>query len=439
MREGLGTSRVWTRREFLAASAGVGAGLVLLGGCGGGAGGGAGSGSGQLTFQTWASTSGEQKGFRGLVQRFEKENPDASIKLEIVPGEQQYAKLDTRLAAGEGPDLARMQYQAIGRYSSQGALVDLSEYLDGDEASAFTPAFWQAVQYEGTPYALPHHTDTFAVFYNTGMFDKLGIEVPKSLDQSWTWDEFIQVAEQIKGEGVARYPFAMNWQTATAAYRWMSFLHQHGGQLLNNDLSGPMIDDSAGIETIAWNQSWFQNDLVPPSTSIKSQELIESLFANETIAMMLQGDWLIPYLVDSMKADWGVTYMIQDVEMASDMGGNAVGVTKDSQDPELAAEFVKFIASEEQMAQFCVDAQFIPVRKSLVKQGLDYTMRPKEMTVFVEQSETVPETMAAEQTIPKFNEINQVLADELELAFKEGQSPETTAKNIANESKEILG
>jgi multiple sugar transport system substrate-binding protein len=267
----------------------------------------------------------------------------------------------------------------------------------------------------------------------------LGIEVPKSLDQSWTWDEFIQVAEQIKGEGAAKYPFAMNWQTAGAAYRWMSFLHQHGGQLLNNDLSGPMIDDSAGIETIAWNQSWFQNDLVPPSTSIKSSELIESLFANETIAMMLQGDWLIPYLVDSMKADWGVTYMIQDVEMASDMGGNAVGVTKDSQDPELAAEFVKFIASEEQMAQFCVDAQFIPVRKSLVKQGLDYTMRPKEMTVFVEQSETVPETMAAEQTIPKFNEINQVLADELELAFKEGQSPETTAKNIASETNEILG
>src|SRR3712207_7690992 len=53
---------------------------------------------------------------------------------------------------------------------------------------------FRSVQYEDTPFALPHHTDTFAVFYNTGMFDKLGIEVPTSLDQSWTWDEFIQVA-----------------------------------------------------------------------------------------------------------------------------------------------------------------------------------------------------------------------------------------------------
>jgi multiple sugar transport system substrate-binding protein len=114
-------------------------------------------------------------------------------------------------------------------------------------------------------------------------------------------------------------------------------------------------------------------------------------------------------------------------------------VTRDSKNPELAAEFVKFIASEKQMAKFCVDAQFIPVRKSLVERGLDYTMRPKEMAVFVEQSKTVPETMAAEQTIPKFNEINQVLADELELAFKSGQSPKTTVKNITNKSKDILG
>src|SRR5918911_341666 len=113
-------SRGLTRRQFLATSAGAGAGLVLLGGCGGG---GSGSESGQLTFQTWASTSGEKKGFRGLVERFEKKNPHASVKLEIVPGEQQYAKLDTRLAAGKGPDLARMQYQAIGRYSSEGAMV----------------------------------------------------------------------------------------------------------------------------------------------------------------------------------------------------------------------------------------------------------------------------------------------------------------------------
>jgi multiple sugar transport system substrate-binding protein len=83
----------FTRRDFLKVGGGtlVGAYVLGLAGCGGSSE----SGSGELRFQTWASTSGEQKGFRGLVERYEKKNPDASIKLEIVPGEQQYAKLDT--------------------------------------------------------------------------------------------------------------------------------------------------------------------------------------------------------------------------------------------------------------------------------------------------------------------------------------------------------
>ena len=52
------------------------------------------------------------------------------------------------------------------------------------------------------------------------------------------------------------------------------------------------------------------------------------------------------------------------------------------------------------------------------------------MKLFVEQSTTVPTRMAEEQTIPEFNKVDQVLADELEAAFKTGQPAQTTAKNI---------
>jgi multiple sugar transport system substrate-binding protein len=134
-----------------------------------------------------------------------------------------------------------------------------------------------------------------------------------------------------------------------------------------------------------------------------------------------------------------VTYMIQDTSMASDLGGNAVAATADAKDPEAAAGFLKFLASDEEMKQFCIDAQFIPVRTSLVQEGLDYKLRPEDMGVFVKQSETVPETMAREQTFPDFNKVNQVLADELEAAFKTGQTPEDTAKNIESGITEALG
>jgi multiple sugar transport system substrate-binding protein len=389
-----------------------------------------------LSFLVWAGTA-EEEGFRGAIERFEEKNPGTKIDLIVIPYDN-YVKLNTLLAAGLAPDLVRCQYQMLGRYSSAGALVDLSEYLEPGYGDAFTPALWQAVGHEGRPYALPHHTDTFAVFYNKDIFGKLGIEVPQSLEESWTWEEFIRVSRRLRESGEADYPFAMAWQNLPSSYRWMWFLFQHGGQLLDDDLTGPRIDTPAGVETIAWHKMWFDDELVPPSTSIKSSQQIETLFANGNTAMMLNGNWMIPFLEESMSAGWDVTYMIRDVEMASDMGGNAVAVTRDSKNPELAAEFLKHLVSEEEMERFCVGAQFIPVRKSLVERGLDYSLRPEEMNLFVEQSTTVPEKMAQEQTVPNASQITQVLGNELEAAFKIGQSAEETATNISDGIERIF-
>ena len=141
---------------------------------------------------------------------------------------------------------------------------------------------------------MPHHTDTFACYYNVDFLKQLGVEPPASLDKSWSWSEFIRIGRTIKDKGLAPYGFAMAWQTA-AGYRWLPFLYQHGGQLLDADLRNPEINSPKGIETIAWTQSWFKEGLVPPSTYVKSTEQTQNLFANGTIGLLLGGDWQIPF------------------------------------------------------------------------------------------------------------------------------------------------
>ena len=81
----------------------------------------------------------------------------------------------------------------------------------------------------------------------------------------------------------------MSWQNSNT-YRWMMYLHQHGGQLLDDDLKSLRINSPAGIETIAWTQRWFKEGLVRPSTSLKSSEQTQNLFANGTIGMLLNGN-----------------------------------------------------------------------------------------------------------------------------------------------------
>ena len=185
-------SRGYSRRDFLKAGGGALLGAYALGlaGCGGSQ-----SGSGGMTFQTWAGPA-EEEGFRTIVDTFNKQNPDAKVKLEIVPFEQQYEKLDTRLAAGDAPDLVRIQYQEMGRYASEGTLVDLSEYVRlGLRRRVRAGALGSRCSYEGGFYGVPQHTDALGdLLQRQRMLDKLGVDVPGRPwrragpgTSSWTW------------------------------------------------------------------------------------------------------------------------------------------------------------------------------------------------------------------------------------------------------------
>jgi multiple sugar transport system substrate-binding protein len=392
---------------------------------------------GSLTLATWGA-EGEIEAFEEIIAAFEDENPDASVSLEVVPFGQFYEQLETRLAGGQAPDVTRIQYQQVGRYAEEGALVDLGDYLPEGYGDEFLPALWRAVQLEDRPYAVPHHTDTFALFYNVDYFEQAGIEPPATLDECWSWEEFTDVAQQVMDASDADYGFAMSWQDDNG-YRWMPFLYMRGGQLLDDDFSEPMVATEEGIATIEWTQSWFEDGLVPPSTSLRSSEEVHNLFATGLIGMMLNGDWHIPFLEDNMtEYEYDVTYMPCDQGMASDLGGNALAVTRDSDSPELAARLVEFMASDEQMERFVTSATFIPVKESLLETELDYAQRPDVMEVFLEQADTIPDHMAQVQTLPETGDINRVLANELEQAFMGGQSPQETAENIDAGLEEAL-
>jgi multiple sugar transport system substrate-binding protein len=391
----------------------------------------------ELRMAIWANEA-ERAAFEAALAKYQAQHPEVAIRLEVSGGGPQfYQQIDTRLAGGQAPDIFRAQYQQIGRYAEAGALVDLGDYVEEGEVADFAASFLRAVTFEETLYALPHHTDTFALYYNQDILQKLGVEPPTSLDQSWSWQRFIEIARQIKQTGAAPYAFAMGWQNSNA-YRWLPFLYQHGGQLLSDDLTRSQLATPPGIETIAWTQSWFTEQLVPPSTAMKSSEQAQNLFANGTIGLYLGGDWQIPFLLKNMKAAWGVTYMPRDVAMASDLGGNCLAVSRDSENPEVAADFIRFMTDKANMQDFVTQAQFLPVRQSLMAEPLPYPNRPEAMKVFIEQATTIPAHLISTVTLPVSSRINAALVDQLDLALTAGQDPTATAQAIDERVQSLL-
>lgn len=425
-------------RRSLLAGAGSAAAVAALSGCSGLTGWtrsarGASTGKDSITFTTWASDA-EKAAFTKLVDEFQATHKGVTVNLRVVPYAEMFTNIDTELQAGTAPDVFRVDYPTLSRYSSTGQLLDLSDKIDSDTASDFLPALDQAVKFEGTAYGVPHQTDTTCIVYRPEMLAAAGItSVPDSLESAWDWEEWSQVAAKVKRSlGSNVHVFAYDWQQF-GAYRWLTWLFEAGGRLLADDLTSPEIVGPEGRKALAYTLNFFDQGWTPRNTSVKGATYPDSAFISEKIAMAYVGNFLLPVMQAGIKNrfDWQVTYQPRDVRASTDLGGNALVAAQQSPNPELAAEFLNFMVEPANMKAFCEGTAELPTRSSLVDATFEYVDRPDLMPAFVEQVTTMSPEDVSQVTVPYFGEINTLLQNELDLCFTSGQSIDDTLDHIA--------
>jgi multiple sugar transport system substrate-binding protein len=275
------------------------------------------------------------------------------------------------------------------------------------------------------------------ILVRTDAVEAADLSLPTSYDEAWTWEQLD--AALVKLKGVAKdqqYATGVNWQQF-GAYRWLNFLAQNGGRLLTDDLSAPAVDSPEGRETLTFTQSFFERELVPPTSSTKG-DYVDELFAAGTTASVFAGDFLLPSLAEA-GFDFAATFLPRNPEATAELGGNAVVATADSPRAEQAARFLQFLGSQEQMARFCEATTVLPTRTDLSGADLDYSVRPDLMELYVTQSEAITEDIVRQTTVPSFNQINAALVEQLERAFVGQEDAEAVLTDLSSDIERALG
>ncbi len=387
-----------------------------------------------LSFLAWGEGE-EWSAFERIVAAYNRSQRETLVHLEQVSYKFN-EHLEVRLAAGQGPDLFRVSYTNLGRFVPSRSLIDLTPYLADNVAAGFSPALWNAISFGGKPHALPHHIDTSTVACNSQIMTRLGIKVPKTLAEAWTWEQFLDIGRAMQRRGLAEFGFAMNW-TFEGAFRWLNFLHQHGGRMLEDDLKTPAIQSKEAVETLRWTQGWFTRRLTPANASTKTGEDVHRLWSSGVIGMKfdvgVNDNKLYP-----PSFPWELTFLPRDRKAAAELGGNAVGVSRDCKHPQAAADFLMFLCNERNMRDFCAISQYLPTRTALMDGGMHYPFRPEAVQVFVEQAKTIPAAFMRTETLPGFDRINRKLAEELNFCFAGARTPETALARLDGELHRVL-
>jgi multiple sugar transport system substrate-binding protein len=224
--------------------------------------------------------------------------------------------------------------------------VDLGDLLPGSYGEGFTEALWTAVQFEDRPHGIPWHADVSALVYNREVFEWAGItSVADRLEDAWTWEEFLDVARRIRDRGGERVSaFGMNWQEA-GAFRWLNWLYAAGGRMINDDATQATLEGSAECrKTLEYFQTWFAERVTPANLTPRGAYPSE-VFPTERLGMISAGDFLLPTFDESVtRFEYGATFLPRDQAAAT--GGTAIAVTRDSERPEVAASFARFMGEE---------------------------------------------------------------------------------------------
>jgi multiple sugar transport system substrate-binding protein len=292
---------------------------------------------GKITVWAWEPT------LKKAVADFEKKYPKVDVELvNAGTGDKQYTALQNAMSAGSGaPDVAQIEYFALGQFAIGKSVEDLSSYGASKLGKTFTAGPWNAVHTGDAVHALPLDSGPMALFYNKKVFDKHGVAVPT------TWDEYVAAARTLHKAD----PKVFITNDTGDAGATTSLIWQAGGRPYKSEGTKVTVDfGDAGTKkyTSTW-QKLLDERLVAPVTSW-SDEWYKGM-ADGRIATLSVGAWMPANFVSgvaSASGDWRVAPLPQwtkGAKASAENGGSSLAVPKAAKNKELAYAFSEFVTT----------------------------------------------------------------------------------------------
>ena len=232
------------------------------------------------------------KGMNGtnFVDKFEAENPGIKLNLEVVSWNDVYTVVDTRIAAGQAPDI--LNIDVFANYANEGLLEPVSQWCPEELYNDFFPSFIDQSVIDGTVWAVPDLASARALFYNVDMFEEVGIEVPT------TWAELEDASQAIidfyDGEV---YPWGIDMTTDEGQAAFAYYTWGNGGGFVDAD-GNWAVNSPENVEAIEYAIGLINKGYTNPSPATQTRYDLQDMFAAGKLAMVIAPNQLPTYVAD---------------------------------------------------------------------------------------------------------------------------------------------
>ena len=230
-------------------------------------------------------------GYKEVIDRY---NETYAGKYHVTPVttnlEEYDAKVNAKITAGDCPDVYICNPGPnLDVYVEAGACQSLNQYLDADAEwkDSFTEGIFDRISYDGEVMGIPSNFSAALCFYNTEIFEEVGVEPPT------TFDELLDVCQKIKDAGIT--PISVSAGTPWCLSMIAGYICDREGGPTNlenaNAGEGDMWLDASYKEAGAKLQKlsqYFQDTCAGDTNDVAT-----AAFYNGEAAILIQGSWVI--------------------------------------------------------------------------------------------------------------------------------------------------
>ncbi len=244
-----------------------------------------------IKLSGWGASSVEQKLLKQLLQDFELEHPAIKVKYEVI-NDQYMDVIKTRLIGEAAPDVFYLDALEAPFLMSQNVLEPLDSYIKPEfNLNDFEKTLLNSFKYENRIYGLPKDYSTLALFFNKQALSKKGFINPPA-----TWEELRSYSQRLtedsnKDGRIDKYGFGEIPELARQAYKIKAF----NGQIIDKNGYAAFASPEAlkGLQLAV--KQYIEEKTSAQKTDVGTNSGSE-MFAQGKVAMVVEGNWAIPYL-----------------------------------------------------------------------------------------------------------------------------------------------
>lgn len=344
----------------------------------------------QVALQLWMQQDNRLvTAMQDIVASFEEAHPNIDVQLDSFPFAEYHQKVSTAFAGGDAPDVFWMDVR-VASFAEQGALMPLDDRITQETHDDFLASSWLETQYEGQTYGVPMHQLTEALYVNTQLAEEAGIELPQTIDDAWTWDEFVDVATQLtQRDGDQTSVWGFGVQRQLQDWSVLPVVYQHNGTVLSDDLTTATghLNSPETVEALAWYGELFSEH------NVMSVEAIPDGFQTGAIAVFQAPSTFRPVLDnDFPDLDYTIVPMFKDAQCSVMTGGWNVSISAATEHPDEAWMLLDWMTGEAH-EEWVEKSGYLPARQSVIASGEKFQEYP--WNVFMTQLQECAATRPA--------------------------------------------